>query len=371
MPDVRVPPFSYSFHEADIRSITDQIGRLLHERRHLTMGEHGASLEDDFAAYTGNRYAVSVASGTAALEIALRALDVAGGEVVVPTNTFGATVVAVLRAGAVPVFADAADDMAVSVMDVAAKLNARTRAVVTVHIGGLISSDTPALAQLCADRDVPLIEDSAHAAGASYQGRQAGSFGVAAAFSLFSTKIMTSGEGGLLVTSDQRIRDTAMLLRDHAKEPDGTMSTTGYNWRLTEMQAIVARVQLRRLEEMIKGRSAVATLYDERLAGSPGLRLLAPPEGAVHNRYKYIIELTQHDPRRVQEDLRERFGIILGGYVYQTPCHLQEAFRSYARGLFPGAERLCPRHVCLPIYPDMPPEDAAYVADALLEVLHG
>lgn len=371
MPDLRIPPFSYSFHEADIRAITDEIGRMLREKRHLTMGEHGAALEDEFAAYTGNRYAISVASGTAALEIALRALDVAGGEVVVPTNTFGATVVAVLRAGAVPVFADAAADMSVNTMDVAAKMHARTRAVITVHIGGLISPDTQALAQLCTDRGIPLIEDAAHAAGASYQGRQAGSFGVAAAYSLFSTKVMTSGEGGLLVTSDQRIRDTAMRLRDHAKELDGTMSTTGYNWRLTEMQAIVGRVQLRRLDEMIKGRSAVAALYDERLASSPGLRLLTPPEGAVHNRYKYIIELTQHDPRRIQEDLRERFGVTLSGYVYRTPCHLQRAFRSYVRGSFPGAERLCPRHICLPIYPDMPPEDAAYVADALLEVLNG
>src|SRR5262249_40384897 len=157
----------------------------------------------EFAAYTGSPHVVSVASGTAALEIALRSLEVSGGEVIVPTNTFGATVVAVLRAGAVPVFADTADDMSIRVADVAAKFSARTRAVVTVHIGGLISPDTPVLAQLCADRGIPMVEDAAHAAGASYCGRQAGSFGIAAAFSLFSTKVMTSGEGGLLVTANE------------------------------------------------------------------------------------------------------------------------------------------------------------------------
>jgi perosamine synthetase len=185
--------------------------------------------------HAGTRHAVSVASGTAALEIALRAVGVAGGEVVVPTNTYGATVVAVLRAGAVPVFADTAEDMSVSVEDVAAKLGPRVRVVVTVHIGGLVSPHTVELARLCEERGVPLAEDAAHAAGASYQGRSAGSFGAAAAFSLFSTKVMTSGEGGLPVTNDEQIRDTARLLRDHAKNADGTMSTTGYNWRLTEM----------------------------------------------------------------------------------------------------------------------------------------
>ncbi|MFC8532446.1 DegT/DnrJ/EryC1/StrS family aminotransferase [Streptomyces sp. NPDC057249] len=366
-----IPSFSYSFHEADIQYITDEVGRLFRDQRHLTMSAHGEALETDFAAYTGTRHAVSVASGTAALEIALRAVGVEGGEVVVPTNTFGATVVSVLRAGAVPVFADTSDDMSVSVEDVEARIGPRTRAVVTVHIGGLVSPRTVDLARLCEERGVPLVEDAAHAAGASYRGRRAGTFGVAAAFSLFSTKVMTSGEGGLIATDDERIRDTARLLRDHAKNPDGTMSTTGYNWRLTEMQAIVGRVQLRRLDEMIAGRNAVAAVYDERLAGIEGVRLLTPPDGAVHNRYKYIVELERHRPQDVQRRLDEKFGIALGGYVYQTPCHLQDAFRSYAAGPFPGADRICPAHICPPIYPDMPANDAAYVADCLREVLNG
>ncbi|MCX4763825.1 DegT/DnrJ/EryC1/StrS family aminotransferase [Streptomyces sp. NBC_01275] len=371
MPDIRIPSFSYSFTESDVAFITDEVGRLFREGRHLTMGAHGEALEEEFVRYTGVRHAVSVASGTAALEIALRSLDVAGGEVVVPTNTFGATVVSVLRAGAVPVFADTGDDMSVSVADVAAKLGPRVRAVVTVHIGGLISPHTLELARLCEERGIPLVEDAAHAAGASLQGRHAGSFGVAAAFSLFSTKVMTSGEGGLLVTDDERIRDRARLLRDHAKNPDGTMSTTGYNWRLTEMQAIVSRTQLRRLDEMVRGRNAVAALYDERLAEVEGIRLLTPPTEAVHNRYKYIVELERHRPRDVQKILRDRYGIALGGYVYDVPCHLQEAFRSYATGPFPGADRMCPAHICPPVYPDMPLSDAAHVADALSEVLRG
>ncbi|WP_055494454.1 DegT/DnrJ/EryC1/StrS aminotransferase family protein [Streptomyces sp. TP-A0356] len=371
MSDIRIPSFDYSFRESDVQYITDEIGRLFRDHRHLTMAAHGEALEAEFAAHAGTRHAVSVASGTAALEIALRAVGVAGGEVVVPTNTFGATAVSVLRAGAVPVFADTADDMSVSVEDVAAKLGPRVRAVVTVHIGGLVSPHTVELARLCEERGVPLVEDAAHAAGASYRGRRAGSFGVAAAFSLFSTKVMTSGEGGLLVTDDERIRDTARLLRDHAKNPDGTMSTTGYNWRLTEMQAIVGRTQLRRLDEMIEGRNAVAAVYDERLAGIEGVRLLTPPADAVHNRYKYIIELERHRPQDVQDQLRDKYGVALGGYVYQTPCHLQDAFRDYATGPFPGADRMCPSHICPPIYPDMPLNDAAHVADALYEVLHG
>jgi perosamine synthetase len=291
--------------------------------------------------------------------------------VIVPTNTFGATAVAVLRAGATPVLADTAPDLTVCEQDVLSKVSPSTRAVVTVHIGGLISPRTTVLAEACASAGIPVIEDAAHAAGSSLAGRKAGSFGLAAAYSFFSTKVMTSGEGGILVTNDDSVADTARLLRDHAKNPDGTMTVTGYNWRLTEIQAILARAQLRRLDAMIASRNAVAAAYDGALNNLDGVHTLPPPAGSVHNRYKYVVLLDQHDPQVVEQLLRARYGISAGGYVYRAPCHRQPAFAKFARGTYPGADRVCPSHICPPVYPDMPTADAAYIADALRQVLNG
>ncbi|HZD02325.1 MAG TPA: DegT/DnrJ/EryC1/StrS family aminotransferase [Actinomycetes bacterium] len=367
----RIPPFRYSFDAADIDRITAEVRELLQAGAPLTMAGHGHALEARLCAHSRTRHAVAVASGTAALEIILRALHVHGGEVIVPTNTFGATVVAALRAGARPVFADASEDLSISVADAARKLTARTRAVITVHIGGLISPHTVELAALCAAYDVPLVEDAAHAIGASLDGTMAGGFGAAAAFSLFSTKVITSGEGGLIATNDDAIHHAALLLRDHAKDPDGAMVTTGYNWRLTEVQAIIANAQLRRLDERIAQRNEVARVYDELLADAAGISLLTPPRTVRHNRYKYVVFLQGRspEPEALRQALLDQFGIELGGAVYRVPCHRQAAFKEFARGGFPVADRLCGAHICPPIYPALTLEQAGYVANALKTIL--
>lgn len=364
-----IPPFHYSFDAADIDRITAEIRELLRTGALLTMGDQGRMLEARFRHYTGARHVVSVASGTAALEIILRGLHVDGGEVIVPTNTFGATVVAALRAGAVPVFADAAEDLSVSVADVARKLTPRTRAVITVHIGGLISPHTLKLKELCEAHEIPLVEDAAHALGATLDGTMAGGFGVGAAFSLFSTKVLTSGEGGLIATNNDAIHDAALLLRDHAKRPDGSMATTGYNWRLTEVQAIIANTQLRRLDERIARRNQIARTYDELLADAVGATLLRPPPNVRHNRYKYVVFLEGRSPAALGHSLLDQFGIVLGGSVYRVPCHRQAAFKRFVHGSFPTADRLCASHVCPPLYPALTAEQAAYVAGALKTVL--
>lgn len=366
---MHIPPFRYGFTDADVDRITADVGELFRSGGHLTMGAHGEALEREFAGYCGTEHAIAVASGTAALELILRAVDVAGGEVIVPTNTFGATLISVLRAGATPVLADISEDLSISVAEVERRLTPATKAVITVHIGGQISPDTVRLASLCAERGVPLVEDAAHATGSTLDGRAPGSFGVGAAYSLFSTKVITSGEGGLIATNDERVRTVATRLRDHAKEADGTMLTTGYNWRLTELQAIVARTQLARLDEITAQRNDVAKRYDEALAGLPGVHPLAVPDGARHNRYKYVVLLDGWLPGSVQRRLAERHDVILGGYVYQTPCHRQQAFEAYADGEYPVADRLCAAHICPPVYPEMTDAEVSHAAGALREVL--
>src|SRR5262244_3812690 len=167
----------------------------------LTLGHNGQAFETAFARVVGTRFAVAVQSGTSALEIVLRAVGVEGREVVVPTNTFFATPAAVIHAGGRPRFADVeGTTMGLSVETVAAAVSSETAGVILVHIGGLVSPETPKIAAFCRDRDLFLVEDAAHAHGSSLDGRMAGTFGAASAFSFYPTKVITVVESGTMAT---------------------------------------------------------------------------------------------------------------------------------------------------------------------------
>jgi dTDP-4-amino-4,6-dideoxygalactose transaminase len=363
---LRVVAQKYTFTPEDIELISSELRMLLEAGEFLTLGRHGERLEQEFARYHGLPWAVATNSGTGALEIILRTLCVVGKEVIVPSNTFAATAFAVIRAGGRPVFADILPDLTLDPSDAAARITANTAAVITVHIGGLISSATLQLAALCRSRNIPLIEDAAHAHGSNLDGRAAGSFGLAAAFSFFSTKVMTTGEGGMIVTGDESLYRQAQVLRDQAKVRGGNYhETVGYNWRMPEIQAIMGLTQLRRLDEFIARRQLIAAIYDSALAGVPGLQLMPVPALTRHNYYKYVVFLRGIAPDEISARLKQNHQVPLSGFVYELPLHEQPAFRSYYQGPLTVAEDLCRRHICLPIYPNLSDEEAQYVAAAL------
>ena len=331
----------------------------------LTLGPHTREFEAAFAAaHTGPRgpspdgpHAVAVASGTAALTIALLALGVRGREVVVPANTFYATAAAVLQAGARPVFADVdAGTFALNATTTAAALTPRTAAVVAVHIGGLIPPQIDELRALCDERGIALVEDAAHAHGATFDGRFAGSFGAAAAFSFYPTKVVTSGEGGMVLTFSEEIAQEARIYRDQGK---GAFSANhhvrlGSAWRMSELHAATGLVHLRRMEEFIARRRTVAARYDKALADLDGLQPLAEPPGCRSNIYKYIALLSAGlDRARFKSELAQRFQVKLSGEVYDLPLHRQPVLAEYAGPPLPVAEELAARHICLPVHSDM------------------
>jgi len=339
----------------------------------LTLGQNGQAFEAAFARVVGARFAVGVQSGTSALEIILRSLGVEGREVVVPTNTFFATPAAVIHAGGRPRFADVERaTMGLSVETVAAAVSSETTAVILVHIGGVVSPDTPKIAAFCRDRRLFLVEDAAHAHGSSLDGRMAGAFGTAAAFSFYPTKVITAGEGGMIVTNDDTIDREARQYRDQGKE--GFLTNfhvrLGYNWRLSELHAAVGLSQLDRLEEFIAERRRVADAYTRRLAEGYGIEPLLPPHGSRSNFYKYVALLDRGvDRLALKRTLKERFQVSLSGEVYDTPCHRQPVFKPWAEAGFPVAEDLCSRHICLPIYPGMTEAEVDHVVLALQEAL--
>ena len=339
----------------------------------LTLGPQTAEFERAFAAAHDAPHAIAVSSGTSALEIVLRASGVAGRDVIVPANTFAATAYAVLAAGGRPVFADVdAQTFALSPDTLAAALTPDTAAVVTVHIGGLISPQVGALAELARDRGIALVEDAAHAHGSTLHGRFAGSFGVAGTFSFYPTKVITSGEGGMILTADDRIRDEALMYRDQGKAGfrDPRHVRRGYAWRMSELHAATGVVHLRRLEQFLAVRRRVAARYDAGLSGLSGITAVPAPDGARSNYYKYLAVLEDGiDRAEFKHVLAEDFSVSLSGEVYDRPLHEQPVFTEFARGRLPVAERLCARHVCLPVHSDMTDPEADRVLEALATVL--
>ncbi|WP_462188774.1 MULTISPECIES: DegT/DnrJ/EryC1/StrS family aminotransferase [unclassified Frankia] len=339
----------------------------------LTLGVHTAEFEAAFAAAHEAPFAVAVSSGTAALEIILRSHGVEGADVVVPTNTFAATAFAVLRAGAMPVFADVSSDtFALTVRSVEAAVTPRTRAVVLVHIGGLIPPDVAELRAFCDDRGIALVEDAAHAHGSRHGDGHAGSFGIAGAFSFYPTKVITSGEGGMILTSDPAIHEAARIYRDQGKA--GFLGNVhikqGYAWRLSEMQAVTGRVHLQHLADFLATRATVAARYDAALDTLGTVTRLQMPPAGLCNYYKYIVlPRPGIDRGRLKKELKERHGVSLSGEVYESPLHRQPVFSHYAVRSLPVAEDICARHVCLPIHSDMTEVEADHVVASFAAAL--
>lgn len=368
-----IPSFKYYFPPRIVQWILKETQELFESGDFITQGKHAEEFEEKFARYIGCKHAVTVASGTAALEIAFRAIVIQGYDVIVPTNTFAATAHAVIHAGGKPVFADIIADMNISIDDVRKRMTPRTKVIVPVHVGGLVSPSLYELMELTEQYSVDVVEDAAHAHGSMLNGRKAGTFGLANAFSFFSTKVMTTGEGGMISTNCDEIAERAKLLRDQGKIRGNLVGTIGYNWRMTEIQAIVGLAQLRLLEEIVEKRHRIAKLYDESLKGIPELQPLEIPKNVRHNYYKYLVFLQKgRDPEILAERLKEKHNVSLAGYVYEVPLHRQPVFKEYGDvNGYPVADDLCTRHIALPIYPQMTEDEAKYVVESLKQSLHG
>lgn len=334
----------------------------------LTLGPVGAAFESAFAASHRADHAVATSSGTSALEIAMRALGITG-EVVVPANTFFATAAAVIHAGAHPRLADVERaTLSLSASTLEAALTPLTTAVVVVHIGGLISPDMDAIARLCASRGLALIEDAAHAHGSTMGGRHAGSWGRAATFSFYPTKVVAGAEGGMILTADADLAAEARIYRDQGKAGfhGGAHVRLGSAWRMSEVHAAIGLIHHERLDHAIATRRRVAARYRSALAELDGIAALHEPDGARSCNYKYIAVLDPSvDRDRLRKMLRDEHGVALSGEVYARPLHHEPVFAEVPHGDLAVAEDVCARHVCLPVHSDMTDGEAGIVVDAL------
>ncbi len=369
---VKIPATKPYFSEEDIAFITEKFREILQGKSFLSNGQYVAQFEKEFAAFIGTKFAVACNSGTSALELICRALDISGKEVILPSNTFMATANAILNAGGIPVFADCADNMCLDENDVIKKITQNTIAIMQVHIGGIVSESTLKLKKICDDRKLYFIEDAAQAHGSSLKNIKAGAFGVAAGFSFFSTKVMTTGEGGMVTTNDEMLVEKMKAMREFGKVKQDIYINyhkyMGYNWRMPEVAALLGLRQLASLGNFIKRRNEIAKIYDQELKEVSSIKIIKPEADSIHNYFKYIIILKDHDRRTVHKELEAR-GIQPSGYVYELPLHKQPVFPLANDLKLPTTEYVSAHHFCLPIFYGMADEDVKFVAQSLREIL--
>lgn len=370
MQKMHIPPLKVHFSESDRSEILSRIDRCLANGR-VAQGENIEEFETRFAQYLGCKHAVALSSGGSALEAAMWALDVRDKEVLIPTNTFLATASGVLAAGGTVKLVDIDPfTIAPSTSTLSGAIGPNTAGVIIVHIGGVISHELAEIRSLCERTGMWLFEDCAHAHGSALDNTKAGLFGVGGAYSFFSTKVITSGEGGMLVTNDDKLADRVRLLRNYGKrDPWVTYcEDVGMNWRLNELAAIIGTVHLRRLDQFIEWREKIASLYTSKLAGVRNLRTIQPWGRASW--YKYIVVLPPDIDRNGVKAYAEARGVRLSAGVYDLPLHRQPvAAKLRWQGDFPGADAFCDRHICLPLYYGMTNEEAEYVAETVKSVV--
>lgn len=368
-----IRPVHVDFSEADRREILACIDACLRDG-HVSQGHAVEAFEEAFARYTSARHAVAVSSGTAALEIAARVALEHPGTVLVPANGFFSTAVAPLHAGANIRLVDI-DPATLSpgVDDLEAAYSPDVVGVMIIHMGGIVSPSLPAIRTWCDQHGVWLCEDCAHAHGSRFgAGRHAGTCGVTGAFSFFATKVITSAEGGMLITDDERLAQQYRLYRNLGKR-DAWVShhvALGTNARMSEFNAVIGLTQLRRLDEFLGVRNAIAGEYTRALAAVPGVTPVLPVTPSSW--YKYPVLLPAGTDRgAIKSALRDR-GIEAAGEIYDTPLHRQPVFQErFAGRSFPKAEEFCARHICLPIHSGMTPSDARRVVEALAAAVGG
>jgi dTDP-4-amino-4,6-dideoxygalactose transaminase len=310
-------------------------------------GEENVLFEQEFAAFAGCRHAIAVANGTVALELALLALGIGpGDEVIVSSRTFIASASAIVVRGATPVVADIdADSQNLSAATVQPLLTPRTRAIIAVHLAGW-PCDMDPLLELARAHDIKVIEDCAQAQGASYKGRPIGSLGDVAAFSFCQDKIMTTGgEGGMLTTNDPEIWQKAWAYKDHGKDYDTVFCgesggafrwlhhSFGTNWRMTEMQAAIGRIALRKVPQWIVRRRRYGAILTETFRKVDGLRVTVPPLEMTHAYYKYY---TFIEPDSLP-DFMTRDAVITAINAAGIPCFSGSCSEIYREKAFSGA----------------------------------
>ncbi len=296
------------FPENSIKKIQNKISLALKDGR-LALGENVNVFEKKFAEFTESRFACGVSSATAGLHVSLLSLGIKqNDEVIIPSKTFISTANAALYCNAKPIFCDVQEDtFQMDPNHVKKLITKRTKAIIAVHLGGNVC-DMNQLLEISNRNNIPIIEDASHAHGATYYRKKAGTFGTIGVFSFYPDKVMSSADGGIIITNNSRIYEKTQELRNVGRKNLGeyNYNRIGYNYRMNELQAVLLNEQLRLLPSMLKKRREIAKIYDEQLEDVKNIVKQKIPEFVKSSYYAYILRLIKGDLEKVRKKLYQK-----------------------------------------------------------------
>jgi len=376
MEDIKIPFARPFFHDEDILYIKNNIEVIL-KSGWLTNAKFVREFESQVAKYTGAKHAIAVSSCTAALHAIMLALRLGSSdEVIVPANTFVATANAVLFVGAKPVIADVdLETYNISPESIQEKITSKTRGIVVVHVGGN-PADMKEILEIAEDYNLFVVEDAAHALGSLYQGKCCGTLGLVGAYSFYPTKVITTGEGGMVVTDDDELAYRIRVIRNSGRETLGAAEVIelGHNFRMTELSALLGLVQLRRLDEFIERRNKLAKIYNKELKKFDWIQTQFIRQGNRSTYYAYIITLSDDAPITRDELIKQLRNHNIGTSVIYKPVHLQPFYRKlfdFSPGMLPNAEYIGANNIALPMYNGMRESDVFQVINTIKEIVEG
>jgi len=335
----------------------------------LSEGNYVSKFEKNFSKFVHSKYSIAVSNGTAALEIAFRTIDINNKEVIVPTNTFFATIIAIIKSGGKPILCDNENNSPdLDVNEIKKKITKNTKAICVVHVGGIISEKISNLIKICKKKKLFLIEDAAHAHG-SYLNRNlyAGTIGDIGCFSFYPTKVMTTGEGGMITTNNKKLYSIMSSYKNFGRGPNPQIiNFLGSNYKISEFTAILGILELKRINKRINKRKDIVMRYFKNLKNNKKYDVIVQKRGRS-SYYKCIIKTKVQS--KIIEKYCKRNGIQLTGKVWNIPIHQQKVFKKYInKGSFKNAEKFSKYHICPPNYPELTFDDIDYVCSILNKI---
>ncbi|MDP2671614.1 MAG: DegT/DnrJ/EryC1/StrS family aminotransferase [bacterium] len=336
----------------------------------LVQGEQVKAFEEEFAGYSGTKYAVAVENGTSALIVALAAAGIKRGDQVITTPfTFIATANAISFLGAEPVFVDI-DEKTFNLdpSKIESAITKKTRAIMPVHIYGLMA-DMERIGALAKKHGLLVIEDAAQAHGASIKNKKAGSWGLAGTFSFYPSKNMTTGEGGMITTSDKALMEKAKIFRHQGMSAQYQHDSLGFNFRMTEIEAAIGRQQLKKLEGFTKKRIENAAYFDKQFSKISGLTTPFVPQASRHVYHQYTIKIEKPYPLERDQLLKKLLAEEIGARIYYPKLLSQEKIYSGAKHRdLAKAEKLHQTILSLPVHPGLTKNDLDKIVGVIKNV---
>jgi dTDP-4-amino-4,6-dideoxygalactose transaminase len=349
-------------------------------QRWFTNGPILEAFENNFAKYIGCKFSLGITNATSALHLSLHALDIGeGDEVLVPVMTFAATADVVTYRGAKVIFCDVdVDTFNISIKEIKKKITKKTRAIIVVHYGGQ-ACDMDEIIKICKEKNIHLIEDCAHSLGSTYKNEKCGTFGATGCFSFYPTKIITTGEGGMLVTNNKNIASRVKILRSHGmniiprereekKKWSYDILEMGYNYRLDDIRASLGISQLKRVDIINKRRIKIAQKYIDKLHKVRGITLPFQKEDRNHIFHLFTIKIDHDFPLTRDELFLKLASKGIGSSVQYIPLHLmtyRKSKQKFTKNDFPIAERIKDQILSLPVFPTMTSKQVEFVVKSI------